>query len=112
MINRGDVCLVHFNGIGSEQGGYRPAVVVQNNMGNRYSKTVLVMPITSKLNKTNLPTHVLLPAGEGGLKFDSLALAEQIHTVDKARIGNIIGTLSDGIVEYINRAVRISLALD
>lgn len=80
-------------------------------MGNKYSKTVVVSPITSKLCKTDLPTHVRIPAGEGGLRFDSLVLAEQIHTVDKVRISNVIGKLSENYINVVDRAVKISLAL-
>lgn len=110
-INRGDICLVDFGTAnGCVQGGLRPAIVVQNNVGNHFSPTVLVVPLTSNLNKPNIPTHVLIPVGSG-LRTNSLALAEQIQTVNKTQISKIIGFLNSILIDEIEHAIRISLAL-
>ena len=110
-IHRGDVCLVNLTStVGSVQGGFRPVVVVQNETGNHYSPTVLVVPLTSKYKKP-LPTHVYLPIGSGNLKVDSTALTEQVQTIDKNQIERVVGTLSSNHIEAIDNAIRISLAL-
>lgn len=110
-VHRGDVCLVNLTStVGSVQGGFRPVVVVQNETGNHYSPTVLVVPLTSQ-HKKSLPTHVFLPVGSGNLKIDSTALTEQIQTIDKNQIERTVGTLSSNYIEAINNAIRISLAL-
>lgn len=110
-ICRGDVCFVEFNSNeGSIQSGARPAVVVQNNIGNKYSPTVLVVPLTSK-SKKPLPTHVILPRGEAGLPQQSTLMAEQIQVVNKTQIKSFIGTLSERCIKQMNEAVRASLAL-
>lgn len=110
-IHRGDVCLVNLTStVGSVQGGYRPVVVVQNDTGNHYSPTVLVVPLTSQ-HKKPLPTHVFIPIGIGNLKTDSTALTEQIQTVDKNQIERVVGTLSNKYIEAIDNAIRVSLAL-
>lgn len=110
-MNRGDICLVDFGMTqGSIQGGHRPAVVVQNNVGNQYSPTVLVVPLTSNTNKTNIPTHVYIPKGCGGLKTNSLALAEQIQTVNKTQITRTLGNLG-AYINNVEAAIKVSLAL-
>ena len=95
MINRGDLysaCLDPV--VGSEQGGIRPVLVIQNDVGNRYSPTVIVLAVTGQGNKARLPTHVPVLAGENGLQKDSVILAEQIRTLDKRRLRERIGSIA------------------
>ena len=109
-IKRGDLVYLNFDPIvGSEQGGPRPAVVVQNDMGNKHAPTVIIAPVTSKNKKSNLPTHVKLTSHI--LERNSMALLEQLKTVDKSRIDSYIGTLSDEEMKMIDKALRISLAI-
>ena len=110
MINRGDLysaCLDPV--VGSEQGGIRPVLVIQNNVGNRYSPTVIVLAVTGQVNKARLPTHVPVLAGENGLQKDSVILAEQIRTLDKRRLRERIGSIGPEIMEQVSQALRISL---
>ena len=112
MIMRGDLfsaCLDPV--VGSEQGGVRPVLVVQNDVGNRYSPTVIVLAVTGQLNKTHLPTHVPVPGGTTGLLRDSMVLAEQIRTLDKRRLREKIGSLEPAVMEQVTNAMRISLGL-
>lgn len=97
--------------IGSEQGGVRPVLVIQNNIGNRYSPTVVVAAITSQINKAKLPTHVEINALEYDLDRDSVALLEQIRTIDKQRLQNKITELDERIMRQVDEALRISLGL-
>ena len=99
--------------IGSEQGGIRPVLVIQNNIGNRYSPTVIVSAITSKLNKSKLPTHIELDSEEYGLKSDSIILTEQIRTIDKSRLKEKIGHIDDTkIMNKIDNALGVSFGLE
>ena len=110
MILRGDLfsaCLDPV--VGSEQGGIRPVLVVQNDVGNRYSPTVIVLAVTGQINKTRLPTHVPVAAGSTGLQKDSVVLAEQIRTLDKRRLREHIGTLTPELMEQVSQALRISM---
>ena len=110
MIARGDLysaCLDPV--VGSEQGGIRPVLVIQNDVGNRYSPTVIVLAVTGQINKTRLPTHVAIEARGNGLMKDSVILAEQIRTLDKRRLRERIGTVSPEIMEKVSRALKISL---
>lgn len=110
MINRGDLysaCLDPV--IGSEQGGIRPVLVIQNDVGNRHSPTVIVLAVTGQVNKARLPTHVPVPADGNGLQKDSVILAEQIRTLDKRRLRERIGTLPPEIMEKVGEALKISL---
>ena len=112
MIARGDLysaCLDPV--IGSEQGGVRPVLVIQNDVGNRYSPTVIVLAVTGQLNKAHLPTHVPVPAGENGLMKDSVVLAEQIRTLDKRRLRDKIGTVSPEVMARVTQALRVSLGV-
>ena len=93
--------------VGSEQGGYRPVLIVQNNKGNRFSTTVNVAPISSKLTKNHLPTHVLID--EGALEKKSVVLLEQIRTIDKQRLKGCVGKISDELMDKVNRAIKTSL---
>lgn len=110
MIARGDLFSASLDPVvGSEQGGIRPVLVIQNDVGNRHSPTVIVLAITGQVNKARLPTHVPVPAGENGLQKDSVILAEQIRTLDKRRLREHIGTLSPELMERVSNAVKISL---
>jgi mRNA interferase MazF len=97
--------------IGSEQGGFRPVLVIQNNVGNKYSPTVIVAAITSHIEKAKLPTHVELSAKEYGLEKDSVILLEQIRTIDKQRLQQKITELDERIMARIDEALKISLGL-
>lgn len=110
MINRGDLysaCLDPV--VGSEQGGVRPVLVIQNDVGNRHSPTVIVLAVTGQVNKAHLPTHVSVPAGRNGLLKDSVILAEQIRTLDKRRLRERIGSITPEEMEKVSAALRISL---
>ena len=112
MISRGDLFSASLDPVvGSEQGGVRPVLVIQNDVGNRYSPTVIVLAITGQVNKARLPTHVNVPAGDTGLQKDSVVLAEQIRTLDKRRLRERIGSLPPEIMEQVGEALRISLAM-
>jgi len=112
MIFRGELYSADLDPVvGSEQGGLRPVLIVQNDVGNRYSPTVIVLAVSSQLQKARLPTHVLLPSGENGLARDSVALAEQLRTLDKRRLREKIGALTPEQMERITTALRISLGL-
>ena len=110
-IKRGDVFYADLNPVvGSEQGGVRP-VLVQNDIGNRYSPTTIVAAVTSRIKRAKLPTHVELPASQGNLAFDSVVLMEQLRTIDKARLLQHICTLDGDTMRRVNRAAEISLGL-
>lgn len=112
IIKRGEVFYAELNPVkGSEQGGTRPVLVVQNDIGNQYSPTTIVLAITSQINKAKLPTHVELPKAKTGLERDSVILAEQVRTIDKSRLQYKITVLSDDIMDRVDRALEISLAL-
>ena len=113
MISRGDLFSASLDPVvGSEQGGIRPVLVIQNDVGNRYSPTVIVLAITGQVNKARLPTHVSVPAGNTGLQKDSVILAEQIRTLDKRRLRERIGSLPPEIMEKVSEAVRVSLGVE
>ena len=110
MISRGDLysaCLDPV--VGSEQGGIRPVLVIQNDVGNRHSPTVIVLAVTGQLNKARLPTHVPIACEGTGLVKDSVVLAEQIRTLDKRRLRERIGTLRPEVMAQVGEAVKISL---
>ena len=107
-IKRGDIYKADLSPVvGSEQGGIRPVVIVQNNMGNRYSPTIIVVPITTRLNKKNLPTHTKI--NNSSLLKESIALMEQIRTIDKSRLIEFIGVLNESEMNRITEALRISI---
>mgnify|MGYP003414054349 FL=1 len=107
-IKRGDIYKADLSPVvGSEQGGIRPVVIVQNNMGNRYSPTIIVVPITTRLNKRNLPTHTKI--NNSSLLKESIALMEQIRTIDKSRLIEFIGVLNESEMNRITEALRISI---
>lgn len=111
-LRRGDIYFAELNPVqGSEQGGVRPVLVVQNDVGNNYSPTTIVLPITSRLAKAKLPTHVELSRRESGLARDSVVLAEQIRTIDKARLQQRVACLDEITMSRINQAMEISMGI-
>jgi len=112
-MQRGDIYFADLRPVvGSEQGGVRPVLIVQNDTGNKHSPTVIVAAITSKLMKTKLPTHISLPAGGNmGLPKDSVVLLEQIRTLDKTRLKEKIGHVDENLMEEANNAIAISFGL-
>ncbi|MBQ8908675.1 MAG: type II toxin-antitoxin system PemK/MazF family toxin [Clostridia bacterium] len=109
-IKRGEIYYADLSPVvGSEQGGVRPVLVVQNDVGNKYSPTVIVSAITSQLGKAKLPTHIELSADEYNLPKNSVALLEQIRTLDKRRLQEKVTTLSPSKMREINKALLISL---
>ncbi len=113
IIRRGDIYYADLSPVvGSEQGGVRPVLIVQNNVGNRYSPTVIAAAITSKGTKADLPTHIKLYADSSGLSKDSVILLEQIRTLDKRRLKEKMGTLSPYDMYKVDEALSISFGLD
>ena len=113
VIKRGDVYYADLRPVvGSEQGGVRPVLIIQNDIGNRHSPTVICAAITSRMNKAKLPTHIALDAGKYHLMKDSVILLEQIRTIDKSRLKEKVCHLDDAILHRVNYALCISLALD
>lgn len=110
---RGDIYYAELSPVvGSEQGGMRPVLIIQNNIGNRYSPTVIVAAITSRTEKAhNMPTHVELTAQESGLDRDSVVMLEQLRTIDKRRLTKQIGHLSAGLMKRVDEALAISIGL-
>ena len=112
IVKRGDIFYADLSPVvGSEQGGIRPVLVVQNDVGNKYSPTVIVAAITSRINKAKMPTHIEIKGEEYGLSKDSVILLEQIRTIDKKRLKERIGHIDDSVIETINEAVSVSLGL-
>jgi len=112
LIKRGEIYYAQLNPVvGSEQGGIRPVLVVQNDIGNQYSPTTIILAITSQINKAKLPTHVELKGEEFGLERDSVILAEQIRTVDKTRLKQRISVLNEDVMAKVNQALSVSLGL-
>ncbi|QNO14570.1 type II toxin-antitoxin system PemK/MazF family toxin [Alkalicella caledoniensis] len=111
-VKRGDVYYADLSPVvGSEQGGIRPVLVIQNDVGNRYSPTVIVAAITSQIQKAKLPTHVEVEAAKYGLEKDSVILLEQIRTIDKQRLNEKVAHIGEDKMVRINEALQISLAL-
>jgi len=112
MITRGDLYIANLDPvIGSEQGGVRPILIVQNDIGNKFSPTVIALAITGQMDKARLPTHVPIRAQGHGLQRDSVVLAEQIRTLDKKRLREKIGELSPEGLKHVTQALEISLGL-
>lgn len=112
MVRRGDVFYADLSPvIGSEQGGVRPVLVVQNDIGNKYSPTIIIVAITSQINKAKLPTHVEITAPEYGLPKDSVVLLEQIRTIDKKRLREKIGRFNDEMMRSVDSSLKISVGL-
>ncbi len=113
VVKRGDIYYADLRPVvGSEHGGVRPVLIIQNDMGNRYSPTVICAAITSKMNKAKLPTHIALDSESYGIVKDSVILLEQIRTIDKSRLKEKVCHLDETVLRTINRALEISLALD
>ena len=111
-IRRGDIYYADLSPvIGSEQGGLRPVLIVQNDVGNKYSPTVIAAAITSKLSKTKLPTHIDVFADKVGLQRDSVVLLEQIRTIDKTRLKEKMGHLDDDMMHHVDEAITVSFGL-
>ena len=111
-VKRGDIYYADLSPVvGSEQGGLRPVLIIQNDVGNKYSPTVIAAAITSKLGKTKMPTHIDVYADRFGLAKDSVILLEQIRTIDKKRLKEKMGHLDAGIMEQVNTALSVSFGL-
>ncbi|HEX3025954.1 MAG TPA: type II toxin-antitoxin system PemK/MazF family toxin [Clostridia bacterium] len=112
-VHRGDIYYADLSPVvGSEQGGVRPVLIVQNNIGNKYSPTVIAAAITSQTGKTNLPTHIRLNAEKCGLSKDSVVLLEQIRTLDKKRLKERMGSADNLSMRMVNEALSISFGLE
>ena len=112
-MRRGDVYYADLRPvIGSEQGGIRPVLIIQNDVGNKHSPTVICAAITSKMNKAKLPTHIELNARLYDMDNDSVVLLEQLRTIDKKRLNDIVCHLDGDIMRRVNRALKVSLELD
>ncbi|MBQ6263438.1 MAG: type II toxin-antitoxin system PemK/MazF family toxin [Clostridia bacterium] len=112
-VKRGDIYFADLSPVvGSEQGGVRPVLIVQNDVGNKHSPTVIAAAITSRLGKTKLPTHIDINAEKVGLERDSVVLLEQIRTIDKRRLGEKMGHLNDEVMGEVNAALNVSFGLN
>ena len=112
-VKRGEVFYADLSPVvGSEQGGVRPVLIVQNDVGNRHSPTVIAAAITSKQDKTNLPTHIGVKAGMGGLTKDSVVLLEQVRTLDKRRLRERAGQIDADVQRRVDEALGISFGLE
>ena len=111
-VKRGDIYYADLSPVvGSEQGGLRPVLIVQNDVGNKYSPTVIAAAITSQIGKTRLPTHIDVTADRFGLSKDSVILLEQIRTIDKQRLKEKMGHLDDSVMKRVNDAIGVSFGL-
>ena len=112
IVKRGDIFYADLSPvIGSEQGGVRPVLVVQNDVGNKYSPTIIIAAITSQINKARLPTHIEITAPGFGLPKDSVVLLEQVRTIDKKRLREKIGRFNEDMMRSVDEALKISLGL-
>lgn len=112
MVRRGDIFYANLNPvIGSEQGGLRPVLILQNDIGNTYSPTTIVAAITSRIKRAKLPTHIELKSNRYQLEKDSVILLEQLRTIDKQRLKERIGHLDEEVMAKVNIALEISLSL-
>lgn len=112
IVKRGDVYFADLSPVvGSEQGGVRPVLVIQNDIGNRFSPTIIVAAITAQIQKAKLPTHVEIDAKRYGFERDSVILLEQIRTIDKQRLTDKITHLDDEMMDKVDEALQISLGL-
>ncbi len=111
-VRRGDIYYADLSPVvGSEQGGLRPVLIIQNDVGNKYSPTVIAAAITSRMSKTRLPTHIDIYADKAGLAKDSVILLEQIRTLDKRRLKEKMGHLDDDAMQRVDNAIAISFGL-
>lgn len=112
QVKRGDIFFADLSPVvGSEQGGVRPVLIVQNNTGNRHSPTVIAAAITSQLGKARLPTHIELTGADCGLSRDSVILLEQVRTIDKSRLRERMGKLDEDTMRRVNNAISVSFGL-
>ena len=112
IVKRGDVFFADLSPVvGSEQGGTRPVLIIQNDIGNRFSPTVIIAAITAQIQKAKLPTHVEIDAKKYGFERDSVVLLEQLRTIDKSRLTDRITHLDDELIEKVDIALEISLGL-
>ena len=112
IVKRGDIYYADLSPVvGSEQGGVRPVLIVQNDIGNKYSPTVIAAAITSQINKAKMPTHIEISAEEYGLNKDSVILLEQVRTIDKRRLREKIGHLDEELMLSVNDALSVSFGL-
>lgn len=112
-VKRGDIYYADLSPvIGSEQGGVRPVLIIQNDVGNKYSPTVIAAAITSQKDKTRLPTHIRVNASGCGLAKDSIVLLEQVRTIDKQRLKEKMGTLDVSAMDRVNKALTVSFGLE
>jgi mRNA interferase MazF len=112
IVKRGDVYFADLSPVvGSEQGGVRPVLVIQNDIGNRFSPTVIIAAITAQIQKAKLPTHVEIDAKRYGFERDSVILLEQIRTIDKQRLTDKITHLDEEMMEKVDEALQVSLGL-
>ena len=114
VIKRGDMFYADLSPVvGSEQGGIRPVIIIQNDIGNKHSPTVIAAAITSQTGKSRLPTHIEIESEGSGLKADSVVRAEQIRTIDKSRLKEKIGHINDDkVMNKINNALGVSFGLE
>lgn len=112
QVRRGDVFYADLSPVvGSEQGGIRPVLILQNDIGNQYSPTTIIAAITSQIAKAKLPTHIEIQAKISGLDKDSVVLLEQVRTIDKSRLFEKVSSLNEEYMNRVNRAIEISLGL-
>ncbi|HHV38969.1 MAG TPA: type II toxin-antitoxin system PemK/MazF family toxin [Tepidimicrobium sp.] len=112
IVKRGDIFYADLSPVvGSEQGGIRPVLVIQNDIGNKYSPTIIIAAITSRIDKAKLPTHVEINAPEYGLPRDSVVLLEQVRTIDKKRLREKVGRFGEEMMENVDECLKISLGL-
>ena len=112
-VKRGDIYYADLSPVvGSEQGGIRPVLIIQNDIGNKFSPTVIAAAITSKTDKSKLPTHIDVYAEKYGLARDSVILLEQIRTLDKKRLKEKMGHLDDDLMNRVNNAITVSFGLE
>ncbi len=113
QVRKGDIFFADLSPVvGSEQGGVRPVLVVQNDVGNRFSPTIIVAAVTSQTNKAKLPTHVPISAEGNGLSRDSVVLLEQLRTIDKKRLREHIGTVGTNVIDVVDEALSVSLGIE
>ena len=112
IVHRGDIYYADLSPVvGSEQGGVRPVLIVQNDVGNKFSPTVIAAAITSQKDKANLPTHIAVDAQDSGLMKDSIILLEQVRTLDKKRLRERMGHVEEQVMEKVDTAIAVSFGL-
>lgn len=112
VVKRGDIYYANLSPVvGSEQGGHRPVLVIQNDVGNKYSPTIIVVAITSQISKAKLPTHVEINSKQSNLEKDSVILLEQLRTIDKRRLKEKVSHLGEDVMSMVDQAIKVSLGL-